>query len=90
MSRYDRPAFPYYILDMVKTQVNFMLLQLCVIIFGVYVFAGVVAFLCWVLFMYVAYNSPDEHPRITEAERMFIKRSIAAPKYDKVCTVGTM
>ncbi|KAI0229659.1 Sialin [Lamellibrachia satsuma] len=50
-------------------------------IFYVY---GVIAFFCWMLFMYVAYNTPEEHPRITAAEKRFITKSIGSGTYKKV------
>ncbi|KAK2173555.1 hypothetical protein NP493_868g04001 [Ridgeia piscesae] len=45
---------------------------------------GIVAMFCYVLFMYVAYNSPEEHPRITAAEKRYITQSLGTGAYKKV------
>ena len=45
---------------------------------------------CYVLFMYVAYNSPEEHPRITAAEKRYITQSLGTGAYKKVSVVGVV
>ncbi|XP_067628286.1 sialin [Eurosta solidaginis] len=47
----------------------------------VYFMCGVLGTIWWVFWLYFAYDSPAEHPRISSAEQRYIEKSLGASSY---------